>query len=296
MMDSNPKHYFFYKFLVLLMLVGLGLLAITGFSVLVLKLSGIQAENSDILHGFIQQKPTLAKGIVFFQHIILFILTPLVFLMIFYKGKMLSFLDVRIPGFFEILLFAGLLLCVYPVMSVLTIWISQIDFPTWMNQLDDNQFKTMQSLLKMDNIYDLMINLTIVAIVPGIGEELMFRGIIQKELMGKWKNPHIAIWVTAFLFAAIHFQVVGLVAKLLIGLVLGYAYYFTKSIFVPILLHIINNASATVALYISGDVEWDNLPANDFSWSQLVLFIIFVGITFVFYTYIHQYYKKQEHG
>ena len=85
-------------------------------------------------------------------------------------------------------------------------------------------------------------NILIIAIMAGIGEELMFRGVIQKILIGWTKDIHLGILYTAIIFSTIHFQFYGFVPRMILGMVLGYLYIWSKSLWVPVIAHAINNA------------------------------------------------------
>jgi len=73
----------------------------------------------------------------------------------------------------------------------------------------------------MNSVADLLINLLIIAVLPAIGEELLFRGVIQRELVKVMDNPHIAILLASIIFSAVHMQIQGFLPKLIIGLILG---------------------------------------------------------------------------
>jgi membrane protease YdiL (CAAX protease family) len=79
-----------------------------------------------------------------------------------------------------------------------------------------------------------------ISILTPISEELIFRGVIQGELrraMPEWA----AIVIQAVLFAAYHMQPIQSSYVLLPGLLLGLAYYWSRSIWVPIAMHCLFN-------------------------------------------------------
>ncbi|MCB9449421.1 MAG: CPBP family intramembrane metalloprotease [Flavobacteriales bacterium] len=93
-----------------------------------------------------------------------------------------------------------------------------------------------------------LINLLLLALVPALGEEMIFRGLVQ-PLMGKMtKNPHAAIWVTAFVFSFLHFQFYGFLPRLVLGAMLGYMFWWTGSLRASVAAHMVNNALG-VSLY-----------------------------------------------
>lgn len=85
-------------------------------------------------------------------------------------------------------------------------------------------------------------NILIIAIMAGIGEELLFRGVLQKILINWTRNTHVGILCAAIIFSAIHFQFFGFFPRMILGMVLGYLYVWSKSIWVPIIAHALNNA------------------------------------------------------
>lgn len=87
------------------------------------------------------------------------------------------------------------------------------------------------------------------AVLPALCEEFFFRGVLLSELLTVRVNKHLAVWVTAFIFSAIHFQFYGLFPRWLLGAVLGYAFVYSRSLWLPVFLHFINNASVVCAYY-----------------------------------------------
>lgn len=223
--------------------------------------------------------PLWLKGYIGLSHVLTFIVGPLIFAFIYYKGHIKDYFQLK--GFNPKLLmfFIIALYALYPAMGYLTYYIQQIDFPDFLKVMDDEALSALAEIIKMDNLGDLMINLLIIGIIPGIGEEMLFRGIIQKELTSFNRKPHLSIFITAILFALFHFQVTGLASKFLIGMVLGYAYHYSGSLILPMILHALNNSIATIAYYFSPenllDKGVDNTPIP---WMPVVLFTAIFGL------------------
>jgi hypothetical protein len=89
--------------------------------------------------------------------------------------------------------------------------------------------------------YEYVLSTLIIAVVPAIGEELVFRGYVQNVLHQESGSKHIAIWMAAALFSFIHFQFLGFIPRMLLGALLGYMYVWSGSIFIPMLMHFFNN-------------------------------------------------------
>jgi membrane protease YdiL (CAAX protease family) len=65
-----------------------------------------------------------------------------------------------------------------------------------------------------------------------------------------FKNPHLAIWTTSIIFSAIHLQFFGFVPRILIGAFLGYLYYWSGNLWIPVIAHFINNGLQVIGLYL----------------------------------------------
>ena len=92
----------------------------------------------------------------------------------------------------------------------------------------------------------------VIAIIPAVGEELLFRGVIQKLFL-KWNGKvHLSVWLTAFVFSAVHMQFLGFFPRLILGAVLGYMLVWSGSLWLPIVAHFTNNAFAVLLTYFIG--------------------------------------------
>jgi len=106
-----------------------------------------------------------------------------------------------------------------------------------------------EAFLVMNSIGDLLINLFLIGLIPAIGEELLFRGVLQ-QLFTKWTGKvHLAIFISAFLFSAIHLQFFSFLPRFVLGIVLGYMFYWSKNLWLPILAHFTNNTLAIIFTY-----------------------------------------------
>ena len=89
-----------------------------------------------------------------------------------------------------------------------------------------------------------------VAVLPAIGEELLFRGIVQRMFVRITKNIHWGIWISAILFSAMHMQFYGFIPRMLLGALFGYLLVWSGSMWLPILGHFLNNGIAVVATFL----------------------------------------------
>ncbi len=129
----------------------------------------------------------------------------------------------------------------------------------WAMSLEDSYKKAMVAITKMKSGNDLFVNLLLVAFVPAVMEELYFRGALQKTIKDWFKKPVYAIILTAIIFSAFHFSFYGFLSRMALGVMLGFIYEYTKTIWLPILLHFINNGVAIVGLYlVRNDIKKTN--------------------------------------
>ncbi|PKQ60534.1 hypothetical protein BZG02_18900 [Labilibaculum filiforme] len=119
----------------------------------------------------------------------------------------------------------------------------------WMRHSEDQAAIITKKFLAMETPFDLFVNLILIAVIPALGEELLFRGVIQRIFSSMTKNVHWGIIITAFLFAALHMQFFGLLPRMAMGILFGYLLVWTKSLWVPILAHLINNGMAVCMSY-----------------------------------------------
>jgi uncharacterized protein len=120
---------------------------------------------------------------------------------------------------------------------------------TWM-ELRENEAKELTELfLKMDSPIYFIPTVILLAVLPAIGEELLFRGSIQPLIAKVFGNQHLAIWLTAFIFSFIHFQFFGFIPRFVLGAFLGYLFYWGNSLVFPIAAHFANNALAVLLSY-----------------------------------------------
>ncbi len=88
---------------------------------------------------------------------------------------------------------------------------------------------------------------TAVVIVGPMVEEILFRGLIYGALEKHFRVSG-ALVISSFLFALVHLQVVYFIPIFCLGMVLGWARLKTNSLGLPILIHMLNNSIALIAL------------------------------------------------
>jgi len=181
------------------------------------------------------------------------------------------------------------------VNSVFIEWNAEINFPDfarefeeWARAQEDTATQLTQFLTNLSSPGELILALVIIAILPAIGEELVFRGLIQNELYRGTKNIHISIWFAAVLFSAIHMQFYGFVPRLLLGALFGYLYYWSGNLVLAIIAHFVNNAVSVVALYFyqQGMFSFDVESQESAPWTVVIpSAALTVGLLYYFYKF-----------
>jgi len=190
-----------------------------------------------------------------------------------------------------------------PLLDLTIMWNSKLQLPAfmhnieiWMRQGEDTNDKITSYFLKMPNIGSLIVNIIIIALLPAIAEEFMFRGFIQRILVSWTKRPHLAIVLSAAIFSFIHFQFYGFVPRMLLGILFGYLFYWSGDIKLPIFAHFINNFVGVMAAYYhqeSIDAKPEDLPMNHMYIYYLSLLAL-GALVFAFYWLSRSYHKSVE--
>jgi len=155
----------------------------------------------------------------------------------------------------------------------------------WMRAKEDETATLTNALLSRTSIGAFFTNLFMVGFLAAIGEELLFRGCVQQILIKWFNKPHLAIWLTAIIFSAIHLQFYGFLPRMLIGALCGYLYFFGKSIWLAILAHFVNNAAAIIlAFYLTTNGKpLDYFEYNAQGWPLALLSFVFGTALLYFY-------------
>ncbi|HTS45546.1 MAG TPA: CPBP family intramembrane glutamic endopeptidase [Puia sp.] len=133
----------------------------------------------------------------------------------------------------------------------------------WVEKAESDATGTMQNILTMNNTKDLLVSIFLVGVLAAIGEELFFRGILQRIFIQVFKNPWWGIVVTAAIFSAVHGQFLGFIPRMILGIVLGALYWYSGSLWTSIIGHFIFNTLQIILVYVkAADVSQQN-DGND---------------------------------
>lgn len=123
------------------------------------------------------------------------------------------------------------------------------DVEDWMKRMESQAEMLIERFMEVETIGGLLFNLLMIAVIPAIGEEFLFRGVIQKIFTKMTRNDHWGIWISAFLFSTLHMQFYGFVPRMLLGGLFGYMLVYSGSLWFPVISHFVNNAAGVLFLY-----------------------------------------------
>lgn len=192
---------------------------------------------------------------------------------------------------------AVLILLVIPAMSAMVAWNAQVHFPAFLHDFeawartkeDQNAFLT-KFLTQFRSGARLLVGVVVIAVVPAVAEELVFRGVIQQNLVRWFGSRHAGVWLAAAIFSAIHFQFFGFVPRFVLGLGLGYLYEWSGNILVPMAAHFTNNAFQLVLLYLvqRGAFGWGAFDPDSNEALPWPAVLVSAALTAALLWYLHQ--------
>ncbi len=239
------------------------------------------------------------------SHFGLFIIPAIIFAQVFETGIRKFYFPNKHTSFPLLIMGALTVILALPFVEFLGVLNSKMILPqmfqgieSWMKTMEAQAEQMTTLFLSVDTIGGLAINLLMIAIIPAIGEELIFRGIVMKKFEQWFKNTHIAIFVSAFLFSAFHLQFFSFLPRFFLGLMLGYMFVWTGNLIVPMVVHFANNGFAVVTYYLhtKGVIKVDVDSFGNFSDQPLILSIlsIIAFIALFYFWKITQIYKRKQ--
>lgn len=200
---------------------------------------------------------------------LMFIAPPLI-LYAFTRTEPMRQIGFRKPAHGWMLLIGIVLMFVsLPLTNILGTWNEKANFgetlETLLKMMEDAAGDLTERMLQVETFWGLLGNLLVIALIPAVGEELTFRGVLQQSLTRRC-NPHVAIWLSAFIFSFIHFQFYGFLPRMFLGLILGYMFYYSDSLWTTILMHFVNNGTAVVVAYLDykglANIDWEHFGST----------------------------------
>lgn len=255
----------------------------------------------DISEGSIDENIPLQKYLQIISQLGTFIIPAILFAFLVHR-KVWDYLKLNVtPHLLTVVLASMMIIMILPFIS----WLVEINellqlpefmagIEQWMKNSEEQAMKLTEAFLNDTSVVGLIINLFMIAILAAVGEELLFRGVMLR-LFKEWTgNNHLAVWISAILFSALHLQFFGFLPRMILGVVLGYLFIWSKSLWVPIFAHFVNNAAAVIVayLYYKGDIKTDieSFGRTD----NNILIIGSLIITIILLISIYRYEKSQS--
>jgi len=193
------------------------------------------------------------RGMLLIQFLSLFVIPSFLF-GYFSDPKPVSYLGLRSAKPMYFILGAAVLILALPFVD----WMGAINHQLipettatgkWMKESEELAQQQIGFMLKQNTVKDLLMNLLFIAVFAGVGEELFFRGVLQRIFIKMFKNPWAGIIATAIIFSAIHMQFYGFIPRFILGVLLGVIYWYSGSLWPAILAHFIYDGFAVVMIY-----------------------------------------------
>lgn len=200
------------------------------------------------------------------QDVIVFVLPPAIMaVMVSSKPGRLLEIDRTPPAGWVLMAILALLVST-PAMNFIIELNENLSFPSWLENMEqgmraaeESARKSAMILMGGTSVADLVMGILIIGVLAGISEEIYFRGAILGCLLHSRMNKHAAIWVTAVIFSLFHFQVFGFFPRVILGGFFGYLTWWTGSIWVAAIVHVINNSIVVTVEWMSrcGYLDYD---------------------------------------
>jgi len=182
-----------------------------------------------------------------------------------------------------------------PLINVLAWLNEQMVFPEFLGGLEqlfagmeDSAARLTKALTEQTSPFILAANILSIALIPALGEEMVFRGALI-PILRKWTNSvHWGVWISAILFSAMHLQFYGFLPRMLLGAVLGYLFVWSGSIWVPVLAHFANNAIALILIFfmtrgdIQAEVDEFNPVLSDYVWVLVSAAVVTASLYYIY--------------
>ena len=246
-------------FVVMLIIVGLILAVLVGLFLTMIQYHADLAKAILVLSNV--NDPScipLLKELQILQSLFLFIIPALIAGTLFEQSSTGYFGMKKIPSGSILLMILIIMMVSLPLINGMVSLNEMMKLPAslggmekWMKETEDQAAQITEKFLDVHSLGGFAVNMLMIAVIPAIGEEMLFRGLFQR-LLGEWfKNIHVAIFLAAFLFAAVHLQFYGLLPRMMLGVMFGYLYLWTGTLWAPVFAHFLNNGAAVLVSYLS---------------------------------------------
>ena len=216
------------------------------------------------------------------------------------KEKPVNALGLKNAKILWLLIGTAMIFAIMPLNSILAEWNAGLKLPEslsaleqMMKQMQESASAMIEKFVSVDTIGGLMLNLFMIAGLAALGEELLFRSIIQTSLIKICKNAHVGILIASAIFSFIHLEFYGFVPRLILGMLLGYMFYFSGSIWVPMLMHFLNNGTV-VLIYFLNNKGITNIDVDTFGQTSIPILIVSIVVMIALFLFSIKYSDKER--
>ena len=285
--DSKPSAQLFFSALVMLIcgfvITALGMGA--GWVIYGVKLTEIEHMMQDLSNP---ENIAILKFFQTIQSVGVFIIPPFIIALVL-SDKPLDYLQIRkCPDLQSVVLVFAIIFFSNPLINWLNEINAKLSLPEWLNSVqlwmqnsEDQANKITEAFLSTNSVSSVFKNIIMIGILPAIGEELLFRGIVQQLFKKIYGNAHAAIWISAALFSALHLQFFGFLPRLVLGAMFGYMLEWSRTLWLPMIAHFVNNGSAVVVYYLVSKGSMENSLDKTGTWADGTFYLVIVSVVFL---------------
>ena len=222
------------------------------------------------------------------SQIFTFVLPPILYAMLINENPKES-LGIKNVSYHWFIIGFVMMYAILPLNNVFAEWNAGLKLPESMSRIEElikemyeSSAVVLEKLVNVNTFGGFVINLIMIAGLAALGEELLFRSIIQTSLIKTCKNAHVGIIIASAIFSFIHFDFYAFIPRLVLGMLLGYMFYYSRSIWVSMFMHFVNNATAVVIYYLN-NIGVTNVDVETFGQTQLLPLLISIALMIILF-------------
>ena len=222
------------------------------------------------------------------SQIFTFVLPPILYAMLIKENPKES-LGIKNVSYHWFIIGFVMMYAILPLNNVFAEWNAGLKLPESMSRIEElikemyeSSAVVLEKLVNVNTFGGFVINLIMIAGLAALGEELLFRSIIQTSLIKVCRNAHVGIIIASAIFSFIHFDFYAFIPRLVLGMLLGYMFYYSRSIWVSMFMHFVNNATAVVIYYLN-NIGVTNIDVETFGQTQLLPLLISIALMIILF-------------
>lgn len=153
------------------------------------------------------------------------------------------------------------------------------------DKMENDYNKQVEAIIGLNNFGEYILAIIIMAFLPALCEEALFRGGLQNFLTRSTKKPWLSIIIVSILFSALHFSFYGFLSRIFLGVILGLLYQYSGRLWLNIIAHFFNNALAVTMIYVlksQGKSLKEAVGDSDSAWWGILFLPAVIGLFIIF--------------